>query len=162
MILRQVCKVEFECGQSRSWLCFRDSYRQTPLWSVTGQLPDCQQSGTYPETAFWEVIDQTPTNGHQARKPALLVIGVTSRLHSLEDFGKSDYGLGVRRKRPESMAPRLEQSAFSSPVCRGVVRNSGVFRLFRHWYGRISLLFRLCGGEGGIRTPGTAFDRTTV
>ena len=81
--------------------------------------------------------------------------GNIARLHSLEDFGKSDYGLGVRRKRPESMAPRLEQSAFSSPVCRGVVRNSGVFRLFRYWYGRISLPFRLCGGGRGIRTPGT-------
>ena len=71
------------------------------------------------------------------RKIAITLIG---------GFGESDYRFGVRRRRPETMASRPEQSAFSGPVCRRVMRNSAVFRLFRQRYGRISLRFRLCGG----------------
>ena len=53
------------------------------------------------------------------------------------------------------MARGLEQSAFFGPLFREFVRNSGKFRSFRQPRGRISPPFRLCGGEGGIRTPDT-------
>ena len=48
-----------------------------------------------------------------------------------------------------------EQSVLSSPILFRIVANTGMFRVFRGKNHRYSLLSRLNGGEGGIRTLGT-------
>ena len=53
------------------------------------------------------------------------------------------------------MGGRAEESILSSPVCSGIVANTGMFRVFRWKNCRYSLQSRLRGREGGIRTLGT-------
>lgn len=53
-------------------------------------------------------------------------------------------------KKAANLASIIEHDTFSGPVSEQDLRNSGHFLQFSEQSRRISLLARLCGGEGGI------------
>ena len=76
-------------------------------------------------------------------------------LHSPCGIVQTGLRICLQRKVRTVTALDAQQSVLSSPICLGIIVNTGMFHLFRWKYRGYSLLSRLRGGEGGIRTLGT-------
>jgi hypothetical protein len=80
-------------------------------------------------------------------------------LHSPGGVAETGLLICPLEKKARNLACGVKSVTFSGPLRRQLSRNSGVFPRFLEQSWQISLRFRLRGGEGGIRTFGTALLR---
>src|SRR5882672_3907689 len=137
---------------SRSYLAFffvfdRDQASKTLAMQLVGRPDAIQKRASGKQRACLRML--TRVNPLSPRHRFMIA------LHWPCGVVETGLRICLPEKSPDVSALDAEQSVLSSPICLGIIANTGMFRVFRRKNRRYSLLFRLRGGGRGIRTPGT-------